>query len=515
MSALKPFLYGYNINSGAIRDYPLMLAHLRQLRSAAHVVMSEGGYTGGGHIRAARQLCEELNGESIIIWRHFSSYEGEEYLRISPEDLHRFWLNQYVNYVPRSLWGKIWAYDTNEPSMADPARWVAWTLKAMRLNHEAGLTAVFGNFGTGRPPENWVREGRFDEVIAAAKQYKQKLAFHEYGLGHPEAGMGHFPYNTVLSRPLIDIRQATHPLPLRQGYPLIRRTDEWLIRGQQIGVPLDEVYITEALIDLIDDANTQASGKVLDALRAKGYGIAAYNNDMRGVLTWQKWFEATYPNQPWQDSAVLMLKHAMEKLYHLPQYKAVTLFAWNSLWYKPQGTDFSAPEMAKFRNSLEELAIEWRRNQEDETKPVPPVILPTMPQIPATDSGWRWATLKSLPDGKGRIRSGAGLGFPIQATIGLTTVAANADFVREADGYDWLPIRFPYGSEKTSWIALEVLRPVEWGEYLYKEETPEPEPEPLPEEGLDLTPQQILYLFVVLILLLTGIAVLAQSGAFQ
>lgn len=120
-----------------------------------------------------------------VIHRDYSRFEGDEYVRRTPQQFVNTWVAQGHPEIIR--------YTTNEPSCGEATsctRLVEAEVETARLAREAGFTISMLNMGVGRQSLSDVINGVFNPAVQAALDYDMILGFHEYTFGSLSFGFG-------------------------------------------------------------------------------------------------------------------------------------------------------------------------------------------------------------------------------------------------------------------------------------------------------------------------------------
>jgi hypothetical protein len=262
----------------------------------------------------------------------------------------------------------------------------------------------------------------------------------------------------------------------------MRRCDNWALRADQIGQPRPAVLLTESFLDLIGDAidKMNARGGLWDALKAK-YGMVIYNNDLRGVNSYENYFvgpEGIWPGISYTEALRRLLHHFHNDLLWPDFIKGAMLFGWNQRWHLPEGHDWSLPEYEEILIGLNQLFISSTPTElpveNGEQMEFPPINDPQwVKTLISVKSGSHW-NIRSEPN----TLPGTDIG---DITVDTSALVLESDLgVTDAL---WIRIRHGDGYVLTGWIRADGVNIVRLNVVpvpVPEPEPPEPEPEPEP-----------------------------------
>ena len=396
--------FGYNIDAGAVRDKAALMAHLAATRPSVVLVMDGLGL--------ADEIYRLLGGETIVIHRTWSSLEGNEWRSRTPEQFIAQWKTEGFKHIVRYA-------SANEPQfggVGSPERlksiqdFVAHGVSLMQQARQNGFTLCFGNFSVGSYEKSEVQSGLFDLMLRAINSYQHLAGSHEYTTGLLPFGVGKWGADALMN-PLavqFDRWPKASALPTAKkadgSYPdywHLRRFDWFLLRCDELRISRPAVVLTEGLWDYMGDVE----GTLAKLRQSKGMG--EFGNVLRGVLTYKNLWDWYFPGISFGEIILDQLDWA-QSIYP-PEYIGITLFGWNSRWYKQrdkEGHDWSAPELATFRQLFEI----WAQTGHEEPNPTPvpppaPNPNPSFPIPPFSNRDWLWTKVRANHAGKTRVRA--------------------------------------------------------------------------------------------------------------
>lgn len=290
---------GYNVNTGAYDNYR---ARADMLRSGAdmHLVMTS--VRDGEKI--LRLYKEALSPESLCV-RFFDPRQGNWSL-YDPQTI----MQQMASVGHLDV---IRDNPANEPSlMRDRQRvdkeFVDWCLQVLHYANMTGQTIAIGAFAVGWPHESKIWDGTYDRLIEVVVTGNHYISVHEYAPGIPGPG-DVLPANSLDQPETLWRRLQEKTWPLDDHYNYVRRSDRWIIRARELGFDDPRIIITESFADNISI--------VTDAHRQR-YGLPEYGNDLRGPLSWAKFYEEVFPGLSFEQAVYKILRYRREVIYNKP-----------------------------------------------------------------------------------------------------------------------------------------------------------------------------------------------------
>lgn len=459
--------FGYNINLSDIGDYEAAVRACRASQSVMHLLM----VVPSNYQDNPRRFGEGINrfiadvGQPETQWvvRVYSTLEGDWSL-----------INQsaYMRFVQRMGVGDRVFYDppANEPSVGTPEflRGYAEQMYALaRDMRREGLTQGVGSFSVGRPREVDIRDGYGDALLRACAEFDVPMTIHEYAPLELEAG-ALYPYAYLDSHPDATQLRSLDPNDwrLRQGYPLIRRSDEWVLRADELGLPRPQLLFTEMICDRIGDV----PGEVQDSLNAK-YGLPEYENNLRGINAWERW--AT--ERGYADYDAFLgdhLIHAGRHVYNAPHHVAGMLFtlSGSELWTRA-GHNYNEPKRQPFREQQMPRVARALA-----TRPPSTPQFPFPPEPEEAPESWERGTMVKNHEGERTYFRDQPAGI-IVGSVTSTPLAVqyctDPAYAVNRNGEVWQAVLLE--DDSAVWVARR------WVEFTVVNSTPDPQPDPQPD----------------------------------
>lgn len=336
-------LFGLNINLGGLRGRDQEAKEdAARLEARSHLLMTtpSSGIDGPGEIRQLREWEDALEG-SQITRRTYSRKEGNWSTYMPVKEQVALWKGQ-------GLFSMLHDAPSNEPALngSDESlnrRFVARETEMIYRCADAGIAYLTSAFSVGTPDIDLIRRGVYDPLLIALSETRavgSGISAHLYGLANVEAG------ERVGYQVLLDPQQARSAMtdtkwPLGNYY-LVKRTDEFMKRADEIGAERPDIFATEAKIDLIPDANW-----VLNQLRPR-YGMPEYNFDMRGIQSIRLLLAAIFPEMSYEQAVAHITAYFGRNVWYADEFKSIMLFSLNWLWDQPQGHNYANPMLRTF-----------------------------------------------------------------------------------------------------------------------------------------------------------------------
>lgn len=322
---------GYNVNLSAINNQAQEDAILSN--ADKHLLMTDG------HNPSPQiQVWKDALGADKIVWRKYDQREGN-WTEFNNGQVISEWIADGHRDVIRDD-------PSNEPSLGgtdqdNNERYVKHSVDLLNRANNAGFTVAIGAFSVGTPHESMIDNGTYDDLIRAVVEGGHYISVHEYCPGIPGAG-DVFPY-AALSHPESVLSEMLTNQWALDEYWLLRRSDRFVKRARQLGLADPRIIITECFIDYIPDAST-----ILQKLRPP-YGIAEYNNDLRGVLAWRDYYHVAFDGLDYELIVDRLTEYLAHKVYNQSWIHGACLFALNNLWDTPQGHNWLNARLDTFR----------------------------------------------------------------------------------------------------------------------------------------------------------------------
>lgn len=420
-----------------------------------HLIMTESD-------DAARQIGmwkDRLSADKIV-WREYSRLEGNWSVYPNNVEIVEKWKTQGHRDIIRDD-------PTNEPSLdANNSelnqRYVKTRVDLLHIARTEGIKVAVGAFSVGTPHEDMINAGIYDDLIRAVVAGGHYFSVHEYCPGIPGAG-DVFPYSELLN-PQTVVSKMKQDIWGLDDYWLLRRSDRFVKRARELGIADPQIIVTEAFIDNID------MGDVREQLR-RGFGLAEYNYDLRGVLAWREyWFEA-FGTRDLNAIVQILTKYAANKVFNQSWIKGVCLFSLNKNWDTPEGHNWLNEMLRSFR----ETSLPFINAGIVSSSEPPEPSEYTMP--PPHSILWGVGTLEF-----------EGLNFREQPTLDSDIIRTldgtyrgmlNEGQIIEVDGYNWVAVYIVLTNEY-GWVAKYKLSKPDVDFFTFVEdeiEVPEPEPE--------------------------------------
>jgi hypothetical protein len=443
---------GLNANMGAMRDLGRYVEACRMLNSSHQMAMIGGSNDPRNDIKGVMALHAEI-GDPNLQWliRVYSPLEG---------DWYKFNVDAYVAYcaeIHRHFPNVIFDAPSNEPGVPDNKveAFIDNQVELIEKFAAKGIRYAATAYGMGSPHHEHITGGRYDKLIHALAKYDTAyLSLHEYAMGWLEAGSG-FSYDILLDPAKLPQYWRTK-WEVQPGHYLIRRSDYWALRADALGVRRPRVFLTECPLDQNPDAVTQLNnrhGGVWDYIRYQ-YGLQKYNFDLRGLNTYSEYWDETFPNLTYDEALAKILIHFVDDCMYVDYVIAGFMFAWNTYWDVPMGTDMSIPER---KPTIQLLSNHAKTYTKTGTTPTPPPDPDPLPELkPIRMQGWDNAAgvpvrvrLRATPSTSATVL-GELPAAPV-VTEGWISIAEPTS----ADGWIWAYVEF--GTLK-GWLAMSFVR---------------------------------------------------------
>ena len=164
---MNKFRFGFNANATLIGNRDYFIDTVTKIKPAWMLIMSDVGL--------AEQLHNALGGQSNVIDRHWSPYEGRQWRE----------LNAY-EYAHSKMDGRkhIWKYILNEPSVYNDQEAIDrnnWLAAVASWLADEGYKCVVGNFGQDIQLDH-INKGYYDTLLKVASERSDlvKIGYHEY-----------------------------------------------------------------------------------------------------------------------------------------------------------------------------------------------------------------------------------------------------------------------------------------------------------------------------------------------
>lgn len=443
---------GLNINMGALRSWALLVDTCRVLNSSHQMAMIGASNNPRNDIDGVMRLHQAIGNPSLQwLIRVFSEQEGE---------WRKYNVNDYVNYcaeIHRHFPNVIFDAPSNEPGVPDNEvkMFIDNQIELIEKFAAKGMRYAACCYGVGSPHHEWISGGRFDDLIRTLAKYDTAyLSLHEYTMGWLEAGSG-FGYEILLDPANLSKYWLTK-WAVQEGHYLIRRSDYWALRADAIGVRRPRVYYTERQLDQIPDTVTQLNnrfGGAWDSMRHQ-YGLQRYNFDLRGVNSYVEFYEKVFPNLSYDEALAKIHIHDVEDCLYVDYVQAGFLFAWNTNWDEPEGSDYSIEARLPFFRLLANHAKTYVRNPQPIPTPEPvptpePQPEPTFIIMRIQGNGVR-VNLRKEPN-----KDSAILGT-LAAAPTVTTVEVSTAPSVDPNGFQWRQVRY---NGLQGWLAWQFIVP--------------------------------------------------------
>lgn len=317
-----------------------------------------------------------------IIWRSYSSLEGDWSMFPSNTEIVKHWLSedrpQYIRDDP-----------ANEPALSgnDPdvnSHYVKSRADLLRKAAAVGIKVAVGAFKVGTPDADLIADGSYDDLIRAVIEGEHYFSVHEFCPGIPGAG-DIFDYSELLEPDSVSKVMKANPWPTEASYRHLRHSDNFVLRARELGLADPQIIVTESFLDFIPDAH-----EVIEELQDK-YGIPAYDKDLRGVLAWRMYYADTFPLKRFSDVLTQLCKYLDDNVYYPDYIRGVCLYSLNWDLDNPQAHNFLDPFLDDFRrNGLPNLSEAYS------ILTPPPSPPPSAADTISTRSPEFWAKIKEL-----------------------------------------------------------------------------------------------------------------------
>jgi hypothetical protein len=318
----------YNVNAEAIPDRVYLRAHL--IRLCPTTVLFMNGMAFAVEMEQALRSCG-----TRVAHRTYSIYEGDEWVRRSPQEIVNAWIAEGHPEIVR--------YSVNEPSYGGNhsiQSFVASQVELMRLARNAGFTVIVGNNAVGSWRFEDILAGHYDPMLQAIAEYGHYLGLHEYTQTILPFGVSQWPREWLLDPNRVQPANwpTVEQLPLAMQYdPVIRamncpryyhlrRGDCFLLRADKIGVARPRIWLTEWSWDSLADIKAS-----IEPLRNPFCVIAgtrpSYLCDLRGVNTYERLWGYYYPQWSFAEAACQQIKWGIS--IYPPEYIGMNLFTWS------------------------------------------------------------------------------------------------------------------------------------------------------------------------------------------
>ena len=369
---------GLNINMGALRDWNRLVEVCQMLNSSHQMAMIGASSNPRNDIDGVMRLHSAIANPNLQ-WmiRIFSSKEG---------NWREFNAAAYVDYcteIHRHFPNTIFDAPSNEPGVKDSEidAFIDNQIDLIRRFSSRGIRYAACCYGVGSPHYEHVIGGKYDRLLHALAEHNNAyLSEHHYTMGWLEAGSG-YGYDILLDPATLANKWRTK-WAVQGGHYLIRRSDYWAMRADTMGIRRPRVYLTECPFDQIPDTVSQLNNKfngAWDRIR-NTYGMAQYNKDLRGVNSYEAYYDAVFPDLTYDEALAKVHVHFVDDCLYVDYMQAAFLFAWNTNWDIPQGSDHSIESRLPFFRLMANHAKTYVKSPDTTPLPVPtPVPTPIPP----------------------------------------------------------------------------------------------------------------------------------------
>lgn len=450
---------GLNINMGAVRDWNSLVESCKLLGASHQMAMIAPSNNPRNDIDSVMRLHAAI-GDPNLQWliRIYSPMEG---------DWKRFNVDAYVAYcaeIHKHFTNVIFDAPANEPGVPDNEveAFIDNQVSLIEKFAAKGIRYAATCYGMGSPHWEHITSGRYDKLIQALAKYDTAyLSLHEYAMGWLEAGSG-FSYDILLDPAKLPQYWRTK-WEVQPGHYLIRRSDYWAMRADTLGIRRPRVFLTECPFDQNPDGVTQLNnrhGGIWDVIRNQ-YGLQKYNFDLRGLNTYEKYWKAAYPNLSYDEALAKLLIHFVDDCMYVDYMVAGFMFAWNTDWDVPMGTDMSIPAR---RATIQLLSNHAKTYVKTGTTPTPQ---PEPEEPPQPEIQWRtvniegYNTVRKLPvDANVRLTPNGSVIGILAAMPTVTRAKVSLAPATRVGDYEWIQVILHPDTDKAiaGWIANHVFR---------------------------------------------------------
>lgn len=428
--------FGYNVDTGSA---PRGASIQRCINSNAsfHTIMvnSHGDFphpTSANTVWEYYEALKDTVDDLILLVRFFSNREGN-----------------WSDYPDRARWANALKdiqlppntyIDSrcNEPNLSgnDPTHnknYVQWEIDNLRAVSNAGHRYAVGAFSTGTPHESLIYSV-YDDLWRAVDDYGGAIDMHLYGVFPLEAGETH-PYDLVLNP--AQIRDVFNNPTRWQNY------SGWLVgRLYQVEQAYEEVngekplvLVAESVLDRVmpDPFNSQWKSK---------FGMPQYQNDNRGLLSWERAMKAVFPELSFVQAIEKFLIHIRQNVLYGDNIR-MALFGDNPLWnnhdwssHKYSGHDVGDSSLIELHNHglarVNAYPVYIESDTPQEPNPMPDPIFE-----PAIISSKNQTSIRFAPSVSGKLYTLLTATNQEQLEAKIST-----EPVTNADGFSWYAIQY-------------------------------------------------------------------------
>lgn len=344
-----PAKYSFNADTSSI-SYEKILASFRASGASIHMIMLDpkSYFLGAGDVATIKKYLNDLPNVTLIV-RTFHNSQGDwqNYPDAIPDssgkrtknyETHWTWLRVQLGDLAKRV---ILDSPFNEPNLDDnptnAKKFVDYCIYLVRSASNAGMKLAIGAFSVGVPHES-LFETEYLPLWKAIAQYQMGISLHLYAAIPFEAGE-QVPLNIVLNA-----RLARHfMLDERWGMDyqgwFIGRAYRYIQVFERYGLGIPDLFVTECLVDNVFNTDSSA---IKEMWKVK-YNSPAYP-DPRGVRCWEKYLLEMFKEDgfDFQQSLKFLFRHARKNIFFHPAFKALCIFALNSQWDYPNGTNKEA-----------------------------------------------------------------------------------------------------------------------------------------------------------------------------
>jgi hypothetical protein len=414
--------YGFNIDASQAH---IPLDDIRRVNAPYHLVMTAppGGISDNNALAQIDRYQQALP-NSQLVWRTYNAHEGNWSKYEPAATIIARWNAEGRKHIIRDD-------PCNEPNIGNDAAYVARCVELLDRAADAGFRVAIGAFSVGTPHHDAIQRGVYDPMLQAIARGNHFLSYHSYGHGIPDVGELR-PLDALTDPKAAYQGMIRKRWEVRTGYWYLRRSDWFVMRARQLGLPDTPTLMTEACFDQIN-----VNPALMDNLR-RTYGMPEYLNDLRGVLSWEKYWNAAQAHL--QD----IMEYLADYVYYPDYIKGVMLFAINRQWRAPQGHDWGAGGSTMI-NMIRD--VNYAVKQDPVYEPQPEPVQP--------DVTWH-VELVSPVRGAVNIRKEPSTSAPVVAKLATDrTEIEVSPRTRDTANYVFQEVRL---NGVRGWVAREVVR---------------------------------------------------------
>jgi hypothetical protein len=408
--------FGYNIDAS---QQHVTLDDIASVNAPVHLLMTAppSGVNDANALNQLERYKAAMPGV-LWVWRTYNALEGN-------------WSQYPTNQTYIARWNKEGHRDVirddpcNEPNIGNDAAYVARSVDLLDRAADAGFRVAIGAFSVGTPHHDAIQRGVYDPLLQAIHRGNHYLSYHSYGHGIPDVGELR-PLEVLDDPQRAFMTMVNKRWEVRQGYWYLRRSDWFVMRARELGLPDTPTIMTEACFDQIN-----VNPGFMDGLRRR-YGLSQYHNDLRGVMSWAKYWEHA-------DAALIdIMEYLRDNVYYPDYIKGVCLFAINKQWRVPQGHDWGQLPTALIKSVNSHV---WQ---------------PEQPQPePEPDVTWRTEVVSPVR-GAVNIRKEPSTSAPVVAKLAEDRTQVRVSN-RTVDTANYVFQEIEIGGVR-GWVAREVVR---------------------------------------------------------